>query len=63
MLLSEEEGLNEALNISKEKILLKLGKKGKIIEQKVLKKYVKNSTMYVEVLVSTNEEIGVIEVY
>ena len=55
---SEKEAINRALDLTKEKINLKLDEKEEIITQKVLKKDVKNSTMYVEIFSSVKENIS-----
>ena len=59
--LSEKEALEEALKLSNDKIKLKLNEKESIITQKVLKKSINNSTMYVEIFTTTNEVISKIE--
>ena len=55
---SEEQALTKALELSNEKIKMKLSEKEHIINQKVLKKDVNNSTMYVEVFTSVEEIIS-----
>lgn len=55
---SEKEAINKAINLTKEKILLKLSEKESIISQKVLKNEANNSTMYVEVFTTVNEVIS-----
>lgn len=55
---SEEQALVKALELSNEKIKMKLSEKEHIINQKVLKKDVNNSTMYVEVFTSVEEIIS-----
>ena len=37
--------------------------KSKIISQNILKKYVKNDTIYLKVLITVEEELGVVERY
>lgn len=55
---SSKEALNRALKLSNEKINLKLGEKEEIIDQKVLKNSINNSTMYVEIFTSVKEVIS-----
>ena len=60
---SEKEAINKALYLTKEKINIKLTEKEGIIAQKVLKKDVNNSTMYIEIFSSVKENISeVIEI-
>lgn len=59
--LTEEEAYNKALAKAIEKINLKLDKDEKIILQKVLKKSVFDSTIYLEVFIVTKENIGVLQ--
>lgn len=54
----EEEAIKKALELSKQKINLKLSEKERIISQKVLKNTVNNSTMYVEIFTSVEEIIS-----
>ena len=60
---TEEEALEVGINKAIENVLIKLGEKDEIIDKKVLKKVVNNSTMDIEVfvivkeLISTQEEI------
>ena len=56
--MSEEEAQNKALDLALEKISATLEEKEKIIDKKVLKKEVNNSTMNIEVFVSVLEQIG-----
>ena len=56
--LTEEEAYNKGLNAGLEKIQLKLNKNEEILLQKVLKKEVNNSTIYLEIFVVTKESIG-----
>ena len=56
--MNEEEALNKALDLALEKISATLEEKEKIIDKKVLKKEVNNSTMNREVFVSVLEQIG-----
>ena len=55
----EKIGINKA----RESLLVKLPKNAKIIDEKVLKKNMINGKMYIEVLITTNEELGVVENY
>lgn len=55
---NEKEALNRALELSNNKINLKLNEKEHIIDQKVLKNSINNSTMYVEVFTSVEEIIS-----
>lgn len=55
---TEEEALNEALNRAKQNVQIKLGDKGKIINQKVLQKNINDSTMEIEVFIIAEEEIS-----
>lgn len=61
--ISPDEAYELALKKIKKNILLKTGKNSKILSQKVLKKYVKNDTIYLKVLLSLEEELGVVESY
>ena len=60
---TEDEALEVGINKAIENVLIKLGEKDEIIDKKVLKKVVNNSTMDIEVfvivkeLISTEEEI------
>ncbi len=56
---SEKEALDKALKEIDEKMKIKLGKDGEVIEKKVLKKSVINSKIEVEVFVEALENIGV----
>jgi len=55
---NEKEALKKALELSNQKIMLKLDKNERIINQKVLKNSINNSTMYVEVFTSVEENIS-----
>ena len=55
---NENEAINKALELTKEKINLKLTEKERIISQKVLKKSINNSTMYIEIFSSVEEIIS-----
>ena len=59
--LGYDKALKEALRLSRNKIKLKLEKKENIISQKVLKKSINNSTMYVEIFTTVNEVISKVE--
>ena len=61
--LNEKEAVKKGLELSKDSISKKLSKKGYIIEQNILKKYLNNGTIYLEVLVTVIDELGVIENY
>lgn len=56
--MSEEEAENKALTLALEKVSATLEEKERIIDKKVLKKEVNNSTMNIEVFVSVLEQIG-----
>ena len=60
--LTEEEAYNKAINTAIEKVKLKLLDEEEILYQKVLKKEVNNSTIYIEIFVVTKENIGVLQV-
>ena len=55
------EALEKSLDIAKEKVLKKTYNKGQIIDENVLKKEIKNDKIIVEVLVTVEEELGIIE--
>ncbi len=55
---NDEQALQKALNLSNEKIKLKLNENERIIKQNVLKKSINDSTMYVEVFTSVEEIIS-----
>ena len=55
---NEKEAINRALLLTKEKINMKLSDKERIINQKVLKNNINNSTMYVEIFSSVEEIIS-----
>ena len=61
-LLSEEEATNKAISKGLENIKLKLNANEDILLQKVLKKNVFDSTIYLELFVVTKEEIGYTQV-
>lgn len=61
-ILSEEAAYEKGLNLALEKINLKLSENEEILLKKVLKKEVKNSTIYLEVFIVTKENIGVLQV-
>ena len=60
---SSDQLLKIAVNKAHESLLIKLPKNAKIIDEKVLKKNTINGKMYVEVLITTEEELGVVENY
>ena len=60
---TEKEVLNKSLKKAKDSLLKKLPRNSRITDQKVLKKYVNNGKMYLEVLLTAEEEIGVVENY
>ena len=55
---SEKEAINKALDLTEEKIKMKLSDKERIISQKVLKNSINDSTMYVEIFSSVEEVIS-----
>ena len=55
---TEKEAVEKALKLAKEKINLKLSDKEKILDQKVLKNSLNDSTMYIEVFTSAEEIIS-----
>lgn len=55
---NEKEALKKALELSNQKIMLKLDENERIINQKVLKNSINNSTIYVEVFTSVEENIS-----
>lgn len=61
--LSENEATKKALDKLSKSITTKSHNKSKIISQNILKKYVKNDTIYLKVLVTVEEELGVVERY
>lgn len=60
---NEEEALKRAMELAKEKVSVKLSDKERIITQKVLKTSIKDSTMYIVVFTSVEENIGKQEEY
>ncbi len=60
--LSEDEAYNKAISKAIEKVKLKLDKDEEIMLQKVLKKNVFDSTIYLEVFIVTKENIGELQV-
>lgn len=58
---TNEEIINQALELSKQKINDELDEEEKIIYQKVLKKEENNSTMDIEVFISVLEQIGAVK--
>ena len=61
-ILSEKEAYDKAINLAVEKVKLKLDVNEEIILQKVLKKDVNDSTIYLEIFVVTKENIGKLQV-
>lgn len=59
--LKEKEGEKNALKKARKNVLLKASRNAKIIDENILKKYTKNDKIYLEVLISVEEEIGVVE--
>lgn len=55
---NKNQALKKALELSNQKIMLKLSENERIISQKVLKNSINNSTMYVEVFTSVEENIS-----
>jgi similar to stage IV sporulation protein len=55
---TEEEAISKALDLAEEKIKIKLSNKDTLIDKKVLKKDLNNSTMDIEIFVVTNELIS-----
>ena len=60
---TEEDAIKKSLEKIKESFILKSRNKSKIISQNILKKYVNNGTIYMKVLITAEEEIGVVESY
>ena len=60
---TEKEAINNALKLSSKKFLKKVSHNSKILSQNILKKEVKNDKIYLEVLVTVEEELGVVENY
>lgn len=60
---SNEKALKKAMEKAHEALLIRLPKNAKIVDEKVLKKSIINGKIYVEVLLTTNEELGVVENY
>ena len=56
--LSKKDTINKGLNIAREKINKKIGKDGKIIDEKILQTNYYDSIIYMEVFFSTNEKIS-----
>ena len=55
---NEKEALKKALELSNQKIMLKLNENERIINQKVLKNSINNSTIYIEAFTSVEENIS-----
>ena len=60
---TKEEAIKKALELSRKKLIIKLDKNSKILSQNILKKYVNDGRMYIEVLLTVEEELGVVENY
>ena len=58
---TEEEALNKALELARDKVNVKLDENEHIISQKVLKKSINDSKIYLELFVSVKEDIGMIQ--
>lgn len=58
-----DEAIKKSLDKVKRNIMIKSNNKSKILSQNILKKYVNNDTIYMKVLVTCEEEIGVVENY
>lgn len=61
--ITEEQATKLALNKASENIILKSHNKSKVLSQNILKKYVNNGTIYMKVLITAEEELGVVENY
>lgn len=61
--ISSDEGIKIAVKKAKENIMFKSSNKSKILSQNILKKYTNNDTIYVKVLITAEEELGVVESY
>lgn len=59
--ISEKNAQKKALTKARKNVLIKANKNAKIIDENILKKYIKNDKIYLEVLISVEEEIGVVE--
>lgn len=55
---SEEEAINQAIELAKEKVNLKLKKTDKIIEEKILQKRIIDSKMDIDIFIVAEEEIS-----
>ena len=60
---SPEEALKKAVLLSKKKVLQKSGKESKILSENILKKNINNDKIDIEVLITVEEELGVVENY
>lgn len=60
---SEEKAINLMLKKAKENIELRSHNNAKIISENILKKYIKNDTIYMKVLITSEEELGVVQNY
>lgn len=62
-IISEKEATKLALEKALKNIQLKTHNKSKILSQNILKKYINNGTIYMKVLITSEEELGVVESY
>ena len=60
---SEEEASKKALDLVKKKIKLKAAKNSRILSENILKKDINNGKIDMEVLITVEEELGVVENY
>ena len=61
--LSEDDATKKALEKARKSIITKSHNKSNILSQNILKKYVNNGTIYMKVLITSEEELGVVESY
>lgn len=61
--ISESEATKKALEKARKSIMVKTHNKSNILSQNILKKYVNNGTIYMKVLITSEEELGVVESY
>ena len=61
--INEEKAINIMLKKAKENVSLKSSNDSKILSQNILKKYINNGTIYMKVLITAEEELGVVESY
>lgn len=60
---TEEEAIKKSLEIARKKVKLKAGNKSTILSENILKKSVNNDKINIEVLITVEEELGVVENY